>query len=223
MLPKVILHNAVSLDGRIDWFTPDVEQFYALIPEWKEDATLAGSETIFNATESPFTDEGSQEEIKKEFDENLPLLVVPDSQGRMRNWNYWRRQPYWRDIIVLCSLSTPENYIEFLDEKHIQYIVAGTNRVDLRAALEELYERFNVRVVRVDSGGVLNGVLLRSGLADEISLLVHPCLVGGASPKSFFKAADLTRKEDVIHLKLKKFEVIKNNLFWLQYEVEKKL
>ena len=34
--------------------------------------------------------------------------------------------------------------------------------------------------MRVDSGGALNGALLRAGLVDEISLLVHPVLVGDA-------------------------------------------
>ena len=45
MLPYIVLHNAVSLDGRIDWFSPDIAQFYGLIPRWKEDAkTLACQE-----------------------------------------------------------------------------------------------------------------------------------------------------------------------------------
>ena len=34
--------------------------------------------------------------------------------------------------------------------------------------------------MRVDSGGALNGALLRAGLVDELSLLVHPVLVGDA-------------------------------------------
>ncbi|MEO0433105.1 MAG: dihydrofolate reductase family protein, partial [Cyanobacteria bacterium J06656_5] len=49
---------------------------------------------------------------------------------------------------------------------------------------------FGVTVVRVDSGGTLNGVLLRAGLVDELHLLVHPTLVGGTSQKTFFN--DLT-------------------------------
>jgi 2,5-diamino-6-(ribosylamino)-4(3H)-pyrimidinone 5'-phosphate reductase len=44
--------------------------------------------------------------------------------------------------------------------------------------LEPLLE--GLGVVRVDSGGVLNGALLQAGLVDEISLLVHPLLVGDA-------------------------------------------
>ncbi len=44
--PRVILHNAVSADGRVDWFPADIGLFYELAATWHEDATLAGSGTI---------------------------------------------------------------------------------------------------------------------------------------------------------------------------------
>ena len=56
---------------------------------------------------------------------------------------------------------------------HWRDAVAGA--LDLPAALAGFEG-----VVRVDSGGALNGALLRAGLVDEISLLVHPVLVGDA-------------------------------------------
>jgi len=49
MLPRVILHNTVSLDGRIDGFPIDLCQYYELAATWKEDATLAGSDTFLSA------------------------------------------------------------------------------------------------------------------------------------------------------------------------------
>jgi len=43
--------------------------------------------------------------------------------------------------------------------------------------------------------GRLNGVLFRAGLVDEVSVLVNPCLVGGTSPRSIFRArSDLARR-----------------------------
>ena len=60
MLPKVILHNAVSLDGRIDGFPIDLFQYYELAASWKEDATLAGSDTFLKAaSEAPSEDESA--------------------------------------------------------------------------------------------------------------------------------------------------------------------
>jgi len=91
--------------------------------------------------------------------------------------------------------------------------------VDYRAALEELNARYGVTTVRVDSGGTLNGALLREGLIHEVSLLLHPCLVGGETPRSFFRAADLDHPEDMVQLKLAHLEKLRDDVVWLIYEV----
>jgi 2,5-diamino-6-(ribosylamino)-4(3H)-pyrimidinone 5'-phosphate reductase len=210
----------VSLDGRIDWFTPNVGQFYELASRWKEDATLAGSDTILNPQEEvPEEDETAFEPPKRNPDDPRPLLVVPDSRGRIRNWHFWRKQPYWRDMVALCSHSTPRTYLDYLQKRHIDYIVAGDDHVDLRVALEELNARYGVKVVRVDSGGTLNGILLRSDLVDEVSVLIHPGLVGGTTPRSIFRAPDLISSEGVIQLRLIHVEQLKGDVIWLRYEV----
>jgi len=64
-------------------------------------------------------------------------------------------------------------------------LVAGDERVDLRAALELLAAERGVTRVRVDSGGALSGALLTAGLAHEISLMVYPVLVGGTDEHTF--------------------------------------
>ena len=222
MLPRVILHNAVSMDGRIDWFTPDIGLFYELASRWEEDATLAGSDTILNAPDEAAEDEDVSEPPKKCPDDKRPLLVVPDSQGRVRNLHVLRKQPYWRDAVALCSRSTPKDYLNYLSQRHIDYIVAGDEHVDLQAALKELNARYGVKTGRVDSGGTLNGGLLRAGLVDEISVLLHPSLVGGTTPRSLFRAPDLTSSEGVIQLKLTHMERLAGDIVWLQYKVAKR-
>lgn len=47
MLPRVFLHNSISLDGRIDGFPADLGQFYELAARRKEDAILEGADTIY--------------------------------------------------------------------------------------------------------------------------------------------------------------------------------
>ena len=220
VLPYIIIHNAVSVDGRIDWFAPDIGQFYELAARWKEDATLAGSNTIFNPEgEVSEEDEEAFEPPKRDPNDLRPLLVVPDSRGRVRNWHVLRKQPYWRDIVVLCSHTTPRTYIDYLKKRHIDYIIAGDDHVDLREALEALNIRYGVKIIRVDSGGTLNGVLLRAGLVDEVSVLINPCLVGGITPRSIFRAPDLTSSESVIQLRLTHVEKLGNQVVWLRYEV----
>jgi len=64
-------------------------------------------------------------------------------------------------------------------------------------------------------------VLLRAGLVDEVSLLIHPSLVGGTSPKSMFHAPDLQSPDSVIPLRLSHLERLENDSVWLVYEVVK--
>ncbi len=221
MLPRVVLYNAVSADGRIDWIAPDLGLFYGLAANWKEDATLAGSDTLL-AAEGQESDEAvANEPPPPNPDDTRPLLVVVDSRGRVRNLRWLRTQPYWRDVVVLCSRTTPPDYLAYLEESRIDHLMVGDDRVDPRAALEELSVRYGVRTVRVDSGGTLNGVLLRAGLVDEFSLLIVPSLVGGTSPKSAFRAPDLTSPDGAIPLRLLQVETLADNHLWLRYEVVK--
>ncbi len=222
MKPRVIIHNAVSLDGRIDWFGPDIVLFYDMTSRWKEDATLAGVDTLLAVPEDmepeslpdPFSQESSEEDSR-------PLLVVPDSRGRLEDWDYWRRLPYWKACVVLCSKRTPARYLKQLENQGIRYLVTGKDHVDLTDALHRLHTDFGISTIRVDSGGTLNGVLLRAGLVDEVSLLIHPRLVGGTTPRSFFRAPDLESEKGVIDLQLSHLEELKDGLLWAIYEVVK--
>jgi 2,5-diamino-6-(ribosylamino)-4(3H)-pyrimidinone 5'-phosphate reductase len=224
MVPHVILHNVMSVDGRIDWITPDIGQFYEIASRWKEDATLAGCDTLleaYPAEKITAEDDAAAEPPKGDPGDTRSLLVVPDSRGRLRTWHLLRREPYWRNVIALCSLATPKTYLDDLRRQQVDSIVLGEERVDLRAALEELNARYGVEVVRVDSGGTLNGVLLRAGLVDEVSVLVHPGLVGGMTPRSIYRAPDLTSPDGVVPLRLVDVEKREDDAVWLRYEVVK--
>ena len=222
MLPRVILHNEATLDGRMDWFAPHIGLYYELASRWGEDATLAGCDTML-AMEDELPEEGDSPSEPPTVDPADPraLLVIPDSRGRLRKWSQLREMPYWRDVVALCSHKTPTAFLDYLKEQHITTIISGDDHVDLRAALEELNRRYGVKTVRADSGGTLNGVLLRAGLVDEVSLLIAPCLVGGASPRSMFTAPDLTSPDGIIPLKLMHVEQMEEEVVWLKYEVIK--
>lgn len=222
MLPRLILHNGVTVDGRMDWFTGDIGLYYELAARFEADAMLSGSNTIaaaFSAEEMAEAGAEAPEPPSSDPDDPGQLLVVVDSRGRLRNLHQLRREPYWRDVLALCSQATPTSHLDYLQQHRIDYLVAGDDYVDLRAALAELHARYGVKVVRVDSGGVLNGVLLRAGLVDEISILVAPALAGGTTPRSLFIAPDLTTPEGVIPLRLTHLEQMKDDTVWLRYEV----
>ena len=221
MLPRVVLFNEVSVDGRIDGFSGDMGMYYGLAARLDADAMLSGSNTLLKAygpEESLEEDDSAFEPPIRDPEDSRQLLVVPDSRGRLRSWSRLRQEPYWRDVIALCSRSTPREALEFLRARHVETIVAGAERVDLREALEELNARHGVELVRADCGGVLNGALLRAGLVSEVSVLINPCLVGGVDPGTIFRAADLV-EAGVIPLKLIHLEKVEDGAVWLRYEV----
>lgn len=224
MIPLVILYNAVSLDGRITGFDADVELYYDLASKWDVNAVLMGSNTVLTGfgVKSGQTVPESEDAFQpreKDPDDKRPLLVVPDSRGQIRVWSEILKMPYISDVLVLCSRSTPREYLDFLDERYIDYLVVGYQQVDLENALEELYTKFGVKRVRVDSGGVLNGILLRQGLVDEIHLLVHPELVGGTTNNSIFQKHGTDDELDPIKLHLEGMEKIKDGIIYLRYRI----
>ena len=222
MKPKVILYTAASLDGRTKGFSVDMGLFYSLAQQWGENASLVGCDTLLNAPdEIPEDDDKSEvSTVAPSADDPRPILVVPDSRVRLKSWHYWLKQPYWKDFISVCAKETPPEHIEYLAHNDIKIIEAGTNHVDFQQALEVLNDAFGITVVRVDSGGTLNRVLLRAGLVDELHLLIHPALVGETSQQTFFN--DLNSEESgVIPLRFIESRLEAQGILLLSYAVSK--
>lgn len=220
-LPTVILHTGVSVDGRLDWGITEEGPYYMLVQQLGSEADLSGSNTVLKAV-MPEDPQNAYPELYQMYagKPGRPLMVIVDSRGQVKNWRAIKRQPFWRDFVALCSHATPQSHLDYLWEEGVHTIIAGDNKVDLRRALEELNERFNVNVVRVDSGGTLNGVLLRAGLVSEVSVVIYPALVGGMTPQTMFVAENLTGPEGVIPVELTHVEKLLDNYVWLRYKVK---
>jgi 2,5-diamino-6-(ribosylamino)-4(3H)-pyrimidinone 5'-phosphate reductase len=131
-------------------------------------------------------------------------LVVVDSGGRIRwvykefpgeVWSGWH-------ILVLVSTETPAEYLAYLQHEQIPYLVAGTGRVNLAAALEKLSNQLGIQTLVVTGGGRLNGALLRAGLIDEVEIEFLPALIGGSRTPALFTAPDLLPDEEPLPLQL---------------------
>ncbi len=227
MLPRVILHNAMSLDGRITNFPADLDLYYSLAAQWNPDAILFGSETVLAAVR-----DNPSLEVPKEHEELFrpaenavpdprPFLVIADSRGRVRCWDAIQKWPYMRDVLALCSSSTPPDYLSYLADRNIGTIVTGKVRIDLRSALEALNARYGVKVVRVDSGGTLNSVLLREGIVDEVSVMIHPVLAGGEAGPTIFNPLNTGMHDVSIPLWLQHSEVLEHGIIWARYTPRK--
>jgi 2,5-diamino-6-(ribosylamino)-4(3H)-pyrimidinone 5'-phosphate reductase len=220
VLPKVILHNAVSVDGRTVGFAANLGLFYRLAGQWHEDLTLAGSDTVLAALRQ------STEEVPADLAAEAPdaegsggVLAVVDSRGRIKNWRTVKTWPLWHKHVSIGCDSTPSQHEAYLRYQEVDSLTAGEKSVDLKLALEELNRRYGASVIRVESGGLLNGALLAQGLVDEVSILIHPVLVGGMGPRTIYRT--LFPRDPVIDLRLIDCQRLDDAYVWLRYQVVK--
>ncbi len=105
MLPKVIIFNSVSLDGRINGFEENLVIYNSVASEWDVDAVLMGSNTIlsdFNIQKGGDLEVKDTNVPKRIGNVKKPLLVVPDSSGLIRIWDEIRETLPISNVLVLC-------------------------------------------------------------------------------------------------------------------------
>ncbi len=217
MLPKVIIHNEISLDGSIKGFDVNMGTYYRVAIGYQPDIILVGSITakegiteISPEMENDFKKPGSPS------DDVRPYWVIPDSRGILKGLlHVIRRFEYSKDAIILVTENTPSTYIDYLKKRNYGYIVSGKENIDYREALEALVERYGSKTVLTDSGGILNSILLERGLVSEISIIVSPVLVG-RNGTNLFRGLNLPSG---LRLKLTRNEVISGSFLLLVYEV----
>jgi 2,5-diamino-6-(ribosylamino)-4(3H)-pyrimidinone 5'-phosphate reductase len=225
--PRVIIHNLISLDGRLDGFPADAGLYYELASRLPHQAVLTGSGTMLAAAaghdidmsgEDTEPSPGAAAAVPAAAGDTRPLLVIVDGRGRLSRYAWLREQPFWCDVLVLCSSATPASHLDRLRRHHVSHVVAGDGRVDLSITLRLLAERYHVGAVRVDAGGGLNGALLQARLVSEVSVVIAPYLAASA-------AADPSRliacpgSAGPVALELTAVERLRQGHVWLRYDV----
>jgi len=219
-MPKVILHNTISLDGSLSGFEADLNIHYSLASSLKVDAYLVGSQTILEATDE-IPPEKDEQEKRPAYDPTdiRPFWVVVDSQSRLKGLlHHYRKMEYIKDIIVLISQDTPKDYQEYLKERDYPFIKVGKGQVALDEAFGRLKSEFRIETLLTDSGPGLNNALLARNLVDEISLVIAPLILAQSHPK-IFVGLDLDSSQVRLHA-LDSQNLGKDHI-WLHYKVEK--
>jgi riboflavin biosynthesis pyrimidine reductase len=111
------------------------------------------------------------------------------------------RHPFFADAvarpIVVTSERAPADRRRALAEV-AEVIVAGTDRVDLRAALAELAAR-GMPSVLSEGGPGLYGALAEADLVDEACLTLSPVIVAGDAPRIASSAREVARRTRLVH------------------------
>ena len=219
MMPKVIIHNSISIDGSLCSFEPNMKLHYRIAGKYNPDIHLIGSHTITAGIE--LYGEGVPPEVISDFEKpkrkkNLPFWVLIDSKGKLEGLLHTcRRFELCRDVIVLVSKKTPQRYLHYLEERKYDHHRIGSDSVDLRQALSLLSKKYHAKTILTDTGRILGNLLLNQGLVDEISLLIHPVIV---VKKSYNMFSEIKKN---LSVSLMRCERLEKQYVWLVYQVKK--
>ena len=113
--------------------------------------------------------------------------MVADTKGTL----LWKNDSeYDQPHIILTSRQVSREYLDYLDERNISYIVAGEDRIDLAAACEVLRETFGIERLGIVGGPAINTAFLDAGLLDEVIVLIGAGIDARASYPTVFQRED---------------------------------
>ncbi len=246
--PKVIILVAASVDGRISlgpnrtmW--DDMEDTRGALPGdaevWAQtkrelyqlhqvQASMLGSNSLVGTDDQlaalpPYT--GETVPLYADF---LPTevladpnrkgwLVVVDGRGRCRSG--YRGEDGWQMLHLVSHAVGPE-YLAFLQQMRIPYLIAGEQRVDLRQVLTKMHVKLGVTALVNEAGGNLAGAMLKAGLVDEVNVIVRPTIIGGKDTPSLFDSPELLADELPTRLRLVSAQVLaESDHLWLRYQM----
>lgn len=197
-----------SADGRIDCEMTaqlaGVEEYYPLLDELGLQSAVSGKTTarLELAEQGEFTAESrtpfGKTAVSKKADGANGFTIVSDTNGTL----LWKNDSeYDKPHIILLSGQTSREYLAYLDEKNISYIVTGGNKIDLTAACKALKETFGIGRLGIVGGPAINTAFLDASLLDEVILLIGAGIDGRAEfPPVFNRTGSTNTKPTPLSL-----------------------
>lgn len=217
--PYIICHMMMSIDGRIDCpmteNLPGVEEYYSTLDSFECKTHVSGKITAkieISNSKKIFVPKNNEPISKEEFfigRKNDGYEIIVDNKGEL----------YYDDnednYLIITSEKVSKDYLSYLKERKISYIVTGKDKVDLNKACEILYKEFLIEKMVVVGGGHINGGFLKENLIDEISILIGAGVDGRENMASVFDGLDMN--EPLRTFTLKDVKVYKSNGVWIKY------
>lgn len=235
MRPKIICHMISSIDGRLQpsrWTPPadgistDLKstQYEDVATRFKGDGWMVGRVTMQGyAKGHPDAVEIPSGDLRATFvapGEHRTVAVAIDPHGKLE---YGRHHIGAEHIVAVVGQQVSDDYLARLRRDGVSYLFAGADGRDLGAAMDELGQAFGIRTILLEGGGVLNGVFLKAGLIDEISVLVYPGIDGLAGISSIFEYHGNEGEQPAEGQRLRHTatETLEGGTVWLRYAVER--
>lgn len=213
-----------SIDGRIDCGMVDKisgDEYYTTLDSLDCKATVEGRVTMehYYALPDKFVAKNKSPFDKKEVfktTDRKDFHICPDTHGTLQ-WEGATMED-GRPLLIFTSENAPAEYIAYLREKGISFIVTGKDAIDLANAMELLSSEFGVDRLAVLGGGVINGGFLAAGLIDEVSLLLAPGIDGREGWRAMFDGIKDQTKLPT-KLTLQSVEKLAGDVLWIKYDV----
>lgn len=127
------------------------------------------------------------------------------------------------NIVVILGTNATCDYLAMLEDKGISYIVLS-DATALGEAMEILYDRFGVRRISLQGGGIIDGAMLAAGLLDELSLVIYPGIDGLTTAPSIFEYLGASDEYPAAgqSLELLSSEKRSYGIVWLRYRFHHK-
>lgn len=199
--PYVICHMLQSIDGKIaggffrEKQTLELAKIYSDISkDYNGDAIIYGTTTaqeMFSSSKTaPVLNQNPIQKIDYIYknDKNKWIVVIdPQGQISFDQSVYQNTRLKDKNLIVILTENISSQYLETLKSLNISYLFTGKDEIDLRLALEKLYDLFSIKKLLLQGGGITNTYFIKEDLIDELSLVVSPIVSGEEKQPNIFK------------------------------------
>lgn len=231
--PNIICHMVMSINGKVtgsflenEHYSELLNTYFTIHKDYKADAFICGRTTFessFPQFTTPTIYNGPSIERVDYIGERSDFYAVAiDTKGKL----YWEKNHLIDDdegyhgarIIEVLTESVSDAFLAHLQERNISYIFAGEEVLDVKIAVQKLYELFGIENLLLEGGGVINGSFLEVGLIDELSLVIVPVVETDNDAVSLFETGRYST--DLLEMsgyQAKEVQLLQDGGLWVTY------
>ena len=101
-------------------------------------------------------------------------------------------------------------------------VIHYREEIDFSDLFQRMYQEHGVQRITIQSGGMLNAVLVRNGLIDHLLIVIAPLLIGGKTTPTLVDGRSFQTEAELMGIKalqLTKCEELKESYVCLEYDV----